>query len=395
MNKINSASIKYRPVLPKYSAVDGDPQINNFIKNVEKISNSNQDKTVAAASGKQKTMVNQLRFLDILICPNDIKHGIDGFKVPLSAIYGFEAQQEKVNLFLENLDMFHIVYKHLTIASLNHRKGLVPLSCDSYEIASEDAMIEKIVDLSKDIKSRETIDRNATECGKDYSEDLLDKWVDYLQTNKSRLDVFAYVNSKGYDVEKKESMIKKLILKNTRANVDSLFSFIKDKGVFSCKNISEAAVFLSEMYGSADLPKEHLFGLMSLIQKHFFRNSSKLGIDFFRENGVDIISSWNNSESDSNKKILVSDVHEKPYLDNKRRERAGNEVEEPITYSEIRHMERKHKKDTDGITRIFLNGESVEFASGIDSGEWIEKEQSELFDKVKICRPPRVKRRLL
>ena len=62
----------------------------------------------------------------------------------------------------------------------------------------------------------------------------------------------------------------------------------------------------------------------------------------------------------------------KTYSYNTRRQLDKNSSAEPIRYSEIRHMKKHHKQENNGITLVFLDKDSVAFASGVNQGKWME-----------------------
>ena len=344
------------------------------IGDTKKISNSAQ---CVSYLGNHALPHKGIRFLDKIIFPSSIRHSISGLKPNLVALYGFSSSQNRTAHFIKNI---HENNKVISIADLNYGIGLFSTIYHNPGNVIKYDLFSKLNDLSVDVMSR-SVDINFKELkGRRYAE-LLTRWIDFLNKNIKKTDIFSYVNGKFENEHQKMKTIDKLIIKNTSSNIDvTLFKrFIYENNIFSCGCISEAILLLKAIDKSGGLSANNLLGTFELIQKHFFRNSSKLGIDFFRQNDISIISSWNRPTPDYNEKVSTFDVHEKPYMNSNRRQLDGKETDEPITYSEIRHMVRKHHADINGITRIYLNDSNVEFAPGINKGEWIKKEKSDLL----------------
>ncbi|WP_156823157.1 hypothetical protein [Providencia sneebia] len=282
-----------------------------------------------------------------------------------------------------NQEVCDKIYDVVTIAALNHRLDIIAYY-DDIDNVSKEGLLYNIQNLSKDIATRVIIPSEYLNDTYNYTDDLLYKWHDYLKVNQTKLDVFHYVNAKNLSTDEKNKLIKNLLLKNSSGAVDikNLDCFIKGNNLFDNKNIHQAERQLRTMYNDDCLSLEIMYGIHELIQTHFFRNSSKLGVDFFNKNNITILSSWNKPSKIRAEKITKMEIENKHYNNNERRVVGNQEIREPITFSEIRHMLRKYKNDTDGITRIFMDGDSIEFAAGIDKGQWIKQDKSTLRESV-------------
>jgi hypothetical protein len=299
LNTIHKANSLHQPTNIHHHINRGIESRKKNIGGIKKVSNSNQ---CMSYLGNHTPPHKGIRFLDKIIFPSTIKHSISGLKPNLVALYGFSASQNKTAHFIKEIDEGN---KVISVADLNYGIGLFATIYYNPEDAIKYDIFKLMHNLSNDIGSR-NIDISFKEFkGKRYA-DLLTKWIDFLQRNIKKTDIFSYVNSKSKNEWQKIKIINKLIIKNTSSNVniESLSHFIYKNNFFCCGSISEAILFLQVIDKSGGLSKNDLLGAFELMQKHFFRNSSKHGIDFFRANGIDIISSWNSSPLIIMKKYL-------------------------------------------------------------------------------------------
>lgn len=371
INQFNNPAVSNLILYNTKSSNVGDSSLSINIKG---ISNSDICPHLSIQTDREKLASNEVMFFDKAISPSNIRKVTSYIKPKLVAIYGFVKVQEITAKFIDNL---HKDYKYTTVAELNLRIGLGAQPTVVPEETDNCTYLKEINCFSKDITARK-IDCRDMHPSTYYSEALLDKWITYLQENKSKTDVFSYINSKDINTNKKEALIEKLITKNIPSTIDtkSLNVFIKKYKLFDKGNINDAVLYLEKINKIGELSHNDIRGVYELTQRHFFRNSSKLGIDFFRENNIKILSSWNKSETEKPEKISVTDVIHKPYDNNVSRILNKVKICEPITYSEIRYMYKKYKNDTDSVIRFFLDKNSVEFAQGIAKGEWMKHDIS-------------------
>ncbi len=238
---------------------------------------------------------------------------------------------------------------------------------------------EKILPIKPDSNDLETINYFNDPKNQEYIEtvnklpkqDLIFKWSEYLSNNQDKVDIFQYLNNKKVSLVEKNKIIEKLILKNTTefVNQHQLAKFITDNSIFSCKNMNEARELLMTMSNDEfDIHLIEIFNLFSLIQNHFFRNTSKLGLNFFNDNSVNIVMAWN---TDGNQTISLEEVNNKPYKKGIRRTFSEFIAVEPITYSEIRHINKNTSKFADNLYRIKFDDDRLSFSSGL-KGKWYE-----------------------
>lgn len=208
--------------------------------------------------------------------------------------------------------------------------------------------------------------------------DLLPLWEKKIHENKNKIDIFRYIANKNLSSEEKNELLYKLITKNTPESVDknALHKFITENDILSCSCLEEAKVKINQVYEEKDKEVSiHMQGLFELIQNHFFRNTSKLGLDFFRANKYPIIMTWN---ADDKKTLSLNTIQQKEFKQGIRRSLNDHENIEPITFSEIRHLDRNIKKFSGYIYRMIQVGNTVNFSTGLQ-GNWYQFKKEEFL----------------
>ncbi len=313
-------------------------------------------------------------------------------------IFGLAQPQNKVINYITNSDYNLSISK---IAYINQRIGLERNDLNFYgnsieikedlnnkllAFISSAYKKEKILPIEPESNDLETINYFNDPKNQEYIEsvnklprqDLIFKWSEFLSKNQEKVDIFQYVNNKKATVIEKNKIIEKLILKNTTefVNQHQLEKFITDNNIFSCKNMKEARELLMTISNNEfDIHSIEIFNLFSMIQNHFFRNTSKLGLDFFNDNNVNIVMAWN---TNGNQTISLDEVNNKPYKKGIRRTFSKFITVEPITYSEIRYINKNTSKFSDNLYRIKFDDDKVSFSSGLKN-KWHQYNKEKLI----------------
>ncbi|HFF1653068.1 TPA: hypothetical protein ACGBIO_000736 [Providencia rettgeri] len=333
----------------------------SFISHLHNVESS-QNPFDLLSTSQQKIAINQER--DEL--KNNIQHDIKK-----AAIYGISKHQ------LECADYMRAVNKEvqtIMIGSLNQSIGLNKVNvyplCSVY--GELDEQLNAFVNA---LENRSTVD--ADWVLKSYLP-FVNQWQVTLANNKHKIDIFQYLAKKSNTQEQLKEL-KKLIIKNTspKTNSDELYNFIKNK-ILPCQSLSEFRAKLQDLYQTN---KEDInwnsSGLFNLIENHFFRNTSKIGLNFFLQHHHSIILTWNQNDE---KGFLLSDINQKNFKHGFRRLYNNKECIEPITFSEIRHLERNKSQFSNNIIRILLHNDSAMISKGFDD-KWFEYKDSEMIEQ--------------
>lgn len=290
------------------------------------------------------------------------------------AVYGFSDYQMDSCSFIRSTRPTTNVE---TIANFNRRIELIKYIVD-YHTTNEQSLLRLFntqLDSFTQVLSDETIIDEEVSMNK---HDLLPLWEKKIHENKNKIDIFRYINNKNLSSEEKNELLYKLITKNTPESIDKneLHKFIIENDLLSCSCLEEAKIKINQLY--KEKGKEitiHMQGLFELIQNHFFRNTSKLGLDFFRENKYPIIMTWN---ADDKKTLSLNIIQQKEFKQGIRRSLNGHENIEPITFSEIRHLDRNIEKFSGYIYRMMQVGNTVNFSNGLQN-KWFQFKKEEFL----------------
>lgn len=336
------------------------PKLNHSI---ESINNTNNNIELLHSYGiNTQDITNNLERKDI---KNKIKNEIK--KV---AIYGFEDYQSNC------LNYMHGIIKNqntITIASLNHVINLIKLNSETF-FTSFSSLNQQLDCFIKALDNKAEINPNMLP--QEYNL-LLEKWQYTLSNNKNKIDIFSYLASKDNTLAQQKTL-KNLITKNTSnpKNTNFLLEFI-DKKVLPCQSLADFRKKLPKLYRNNPIECQlHLSGLFELIENHFFRNTSKLGLDFFKENDYSIVMAWNKNKE---KALSLEYINKKDFKHGFRRLFNNKEHIEPITFSEIRHLDRNKNIFSDKAIRLLLTKESAAFSLGIE-GKWAEYSDIEFLN---------------
>ncbi|WP_224060645.1 hypothetical protein [Providencia alcalifaciens] len=281
------------------------------------------------------------------------------------AVYGFSTPQLKSCRFIRSTKPEKSI---TTIANFNQALGLNK-EILNYGNASKHYMYQSLhqqLNTFIDVLS-EHEPKYEPNFSDSYLNSCLYLWKDYLHKYSYQADIFQYINLKESSIEDKNKLIHRLIIKNTSEKTvpKALYKYIIDHEIFNCTSLSEFKIKMTELNKDNKLRSvEIITGLFELIQNHLFRNTSKIGLDFFRKNAFSILMTWNDED---NNPFLFSDIGQKAFKHGNRRSFNGHDYVEPITFSEIRHLERNKKKFTDKIVRIITDDTQVAFSLGLDS----------------------------
>ncbi|GGY24050.1 hypothetical protein [Paludibacterium paludis] len=276
------------------------------------------------------------------------------------AVYGLSHAQVQLGRFMMNrLDMSNIA----SIAVYNHQLGIVHYSrADSQDGESPRSLIQAFSGHISAAASGELASRVAQPTAP-----ILKAWVAYLGANHQRLDPFARLHSllAAVPPADRPGVVTSFVLKNTSGDchTESLVNRLLDLvGPLGCNNAGDVNAILD----SLNLTPHEMLDLSELFIKHFFRNSSKLGLEFFAKQGAEIVFAWNDA---SPGKMDMESIRQKPWQENLRRFQTGHE---PITYSEIRSVQR-HPELFDGkVSRAYFDRDGLELADALGSDDWVK-----------------------
>ncbi|HHR5899932.1 TPA: hypothetical protein ACS7XC_000806 [Providencia alcalifaciens] len=283
------------------------------------------------------------------------------------AVYGFSAQLLNSCRFVRSTRSKKTI---TTIANLNTELDLTKVIFNyssipkSYIHQSLHQQLNNFINALSESKPK-----HHSNFGNKNPESYLYLWKEYLHKSRHKIDLFKYIHSKEISIEEKNNVIKKLIIKNTPSSVDSqeLYDFIIENNIINCTSLTDFKKKITELKNNknVDLDK-YIIGLFELVQNHFFRNTSKLGLDFFNENAFSIVMTWNDAK---NAPLSLEDIRQKTFKQGHRRLLDGQSHIEPITFSEIRHLDKHPEQFAHKIIRIITDDKHVAFSLGLE-GHW-------------------------
>lgn len=163
------------------------------------------------------------------------------------------------------------------------------------------------------------------------------EWWEYMAKNNNKLDVQKKL-IKRIEKDQKSSWFKKnhalhsFILKNSEPE-NSITGEEQKKLLVKFAHASDTASLSKEM---TDKEKKWI---EDIVTKTFFRQTSQLGMDWFIDMGINDFVFANKDYYGS--PLNMADVQAKPWIKKERRRGESSEVAEPITYSEIRHANKR------------------------------------------------------
>ena len=283
------------------------------------------------------------------------------------AVYGFAAQQ---------LNNCHYLYSTkprkaiTTISNFNTKLDLVKETFN-YQLSHRDYIYQLLfrqVDNFNDALYENKPKHYLYFVNKNLAP-YLHAWKEYLNKSSHKTDLFKYIHSKEISIEEKNKVIKKLIIKNTSSSVDSqeLYDFITKNNIINCTSLTDFKKKITELKNNKNVDLDnYIIGLFELVQNHFFRNTSKLGLDFFNENAFSIVMTWNDAK---NAPLSLADIRQKTFKQGYHRLFDGQSHIEPITFSEIRHLDKHSEQFAHKIIRIITDDKHVAFSLGLE-GHW-------------------------
>ncbi|WP_265503666.1 hypothetical protein, partial [Providencia heimbachae] len=286
------------------------------------------------------------------------------------AIYGFSHQQLATYEFIKSIKPNANVE---TIAKFNRQLGLVKRDFDP-DYFSKPYLYRCLKQLLDDL----TFALSQVPQWSNNKEDVyFSYWKNILNENKYKTDIFNYIDSKEITIDEKTILLKKLIVKNTPDSVDAdkLEKFIIENNILDCRSLSDMMNKLHELYTyKKDTLFSNTIGLLELIQNHFFRNTSKLGLKFFNDINASVIMAWN---SDYESSLSLDKINQKEYKNGNRRSFENKGVVEPITYSEIRYLDKKSNIFNDSMARMILtqDQDKIAFSLGLKNQWGIYQQQ--------------------
>lgn len=339
------------------SSPQNDPS--HFISHIHNVESS--PKPLNLLSNNQQKTTTQLE-------RDELKYRVQ-HEIKKAAIYGISDYQSQCSGYMSavNKDIHTIMIGALNQSIDLNKMNIHPL-CSVY------GELDEQLNAFNALENRSTVKEDWLD--KSYLP-LLSQWQTTLATNKHKIDIFQYLARKSNTQEQLKEL-KKLIIKNTPPETDSaeLYNFIKNK-ILPCQSLSAFQTKLQALYQT---DKEDIdwnsSGLFNLIENHFFRNTSKVGLTFFLQHNHSIIVVWNQNDEEG---FLLSDINQKNFKHGFRRLYNNKECIEPITFSEIRHLERNNSLFSNNIIRILLHSDSAMISKDFDD-KWFEYKDSEIIE---------------
>lgn len=328
------------------------------------------------------------------------------------ALYGFSQPRAELKQFLTSseydLPMSTIDYCNSTLGLCNNLGGVSGHNIEEDQkvineflrpLSMASISAKKLQPFKTDSKNPDNIAYvanvdNRAEIIKDnkfFSDETVLKWAEYLNAHRNKVDLFTKVHDTKRTETEKEQYFKNVLFKNirqifsdgalTRESVDRLTNFVKETGIFQCKNIDDYIEILMNHTSELLANNSSAINILNLVIKnHFFRNTSKLGLDFFESENFDIIFNWSNCDKST---ISTDDIHIKKF---KARLSNPNDIVdtyEPITFSEIRHIEKNSEQFSKSIHRVVFSGDNdINFSKGFN-GDWFTYQRNTLLSMKK------------
>ncbi|ALP43629.1 hypothetical protein [Aeromonas schubertii] len=228
-----------------------------------------------------------------------------------------------------------------TIDEYNSALGIAwPLTIDSYFSTQENAAKgllsnhikpKELGEFASGYPSQHTQDKKV-----EWQRERVTQWADFLHQNHDRIDILGKLKNKS------EDEIKSFLTKNvppyllepmSPQEITTLAKELKDISAMPSPDDRRAAL---ANLGDA-------YTVEKMLNTAFFRQTSKLGLEFFQSTGAKVAFAWQDFDG---REVERRDLHTKPWKSGMTR---APDYNEPITYSEMRHVERHPELD---VTRF-------------------------------------------